>query len=288
MRLVSFDGPAGPGWGALVRDEYVVDLALAEPRLPATLMEALAGGPEALALAARAANDERARRPLTEVHLRAPVPAPGKIVCVGLNYRDHAAESGADVPAFPTVFAKYANTVAGPEDPIVLPPESDQVDYEGELGVIIGRRTRRVATGDALGCVAGYVPFNDVSARDWQHRTSQWTLGKSFDGFAPMGPALVTADEVPDPQDLRLEVRVGGEVLQSSNTSQMIFSVAEIIAEVSSVMTLLPGDVIATGTPSGVGAARTPPRFLVPGDVVEVEIGTLGVLRNHVIAEVRD
>ena len=286
MRLVTFEDGAGTRWGALAGDG-VVDAADVEPRLPSSLIEALAAGPDGLAPLGRAAGAARGRRPVSEVRLRAPIPAPGKIVCVGLNYREHAAESGADVPGAPTIFAKYANAVAGPGDAIALPPESDQVDYEGELGVVIGRVARRVPAAEALSCVAGYVPFNDVSARDWQHRTSQWTLGKSFDGFAPMGPALVTADEVPDPQALSLEVRVGGEVLQSASTSDMIFPVAEIIAEVSSVMTLLPGDVIATGTPSGVGAARTPPRFLRPGDVVEVDISSLGVLRNPVVAERR-
>lgn len=286
MRLVSFDRAGEQSYGALV-DGAVVDLRRAEPRLPETLLQLLAAGAEALdrARAAAGAASTADHLALHSVQLLAPIPRPGKILCVGLNYRDHAAESQAAIPEYPTIFAKYANTVVGPRAPIVLPRVTSQVDYEGELGVVIGRRARYLRESEALSCVAGYLVCNDVSARDYQHRTSQWTVGKSFDGFAPMGPALVTADEVPDPQDLDLRVTIGDELLQSSNTRHMIFSVARIIAYLAEAMTLEPGDVIATGTPAGVGAARTPQRFLQPGDVVRVEIERLGALENPVIAE---
>jgi 2-keto-4-pentenoate hydratase/2-oxohepta-3-ene-1,7-dioic acid hydratase in catechol pathway len=223
---------------------------------------------------------------LLDVTLRAPIPRPGKIICIGLNYRDHAAESNQPIPDYPAVFSKYANSVIGPGEPIVIPRVTEAVDYEGELAFVIGRRARFVSEQDALDAVAGYMAFNDVSARDFQMRTSQWTIGKTFDTFAPMGPALVTADEIADPHDLDIRVTVSGEVLQSSNTRHLIFSIQELVAYLSQVMTLEPGDVIATGTPSGVGFARTPPRFLRPGDVVEVEIKGLGTLVNPVAAEV--
>ena len=223
---------------------------------------------------------------LADLTLNAPIARPSKIMCIGLNYRDHAAESNTPVPDYPTLFAKYPNCVIGHGEAIVLPRISSEVDYEGELGVVIGRRARQVSEAEALSYAGGYLPFNDVSARDFQRRTSQWTIGKTFDTFGPMGPALVTADEVPDPQNLNLRVSIGGEVLQSSNTGNMIFTVAQLIAYLSAVMTLEPGDVIATGTPSGVGAARKPPRFLRPGETVRVEIEGLGVLENPIVAEV--
>jgi 2-keto-4-pentenoate hydratase/2-oxohepta-3-ene-1,7-dioic acid hydratase in catechol pathway len=194
------------------------------------------------------------------VKLSAPIPRPGKVICIGLNYRDHAAESNAELPAFPTVFAKYASCIIGPGASIVIPRVTSQVDYEGELAVVIGRRARDVAEADALDYVAGYAPFNDVSARDYQMRTSQWTIGKTFDTFGPIGPALVTADEIPDPHALDIRVSIGDDVLQSSNTKHLIFTIPQLIAYLTSVMTLEPGDVIATGTPAGVGAARKPQR----------------------------
>lgn len=212
------------------------------------------------------------------------MPKPGKILCIGLNYRDHARESNQPVPEFPTVFAKFANCVIGSGEAIVLPKLTAQVDYEAELGFVIGKRARYVREADALQHVAGYVACNDVSARDYQMRVSQWTLGKSFDTFLPMS-ALTTADEVPDPQALDIRLSIGGEVLQHSNTRELVFTVQQLIAILSSVMTLEPGDVISTGTPSGVGAARTPKRWLRPGETVRVEIDKLGVLSNPVVAE---
>jgi acylpyruvate hydrolase len=226
-----------------------------------------------------------ARIALGEVTLKAPILNPGKIVCIGQNYAEHAAESNAAVSAYPIIFAKYPNALIGDGGAIVLPKVSNQVDYEGELAVVIGKRAKNVTETEALAYVGGYAAFNDVSARDFQMRTSQWTIGKTFDTFGPMGPALTTVDEVPDPQNLSIRVLVSGETLQSSHTSKMIFPVAVLIAYISSVMTLEPGDIIATGTPDGVGAARTPQRFLRPGDTVRVEIEGLDVLENPVVAE---
>ena len=213
--------------------------------------------------------------PLASLRLRAPVPRPGKVICVGLNYRDHAEESGQPIPDEPVLFAKFTNSVTGP-------PIAHQVDYEAELGVVIGREAHRVDERTALEHVAGYTCVNDVSARDLQFRSSQWLLGKAIDGFLPMGPWLVTSDEIPDPQTLRIRCEVGGETLQDSSTAQMIFGVAELIAFVTRTISLEPGDVIATGTPPGVGMARTPPRWLRDGDEVTVEIERVGALTNPV------
>ena len=290
MHLVTFVHDGSTRIGALqTRDgqEVVVDLSRAAPRLPNDMVGFLAGGAEARALAARALDDPPSNALLDRaaVRLLAPIPRPGKIICIGLNYRDHAAESNAQLPQYPVVFAKYANTVIGPGDAIVLPRVTEQVDYEGELGVVIGARVRDVPEADALSCVAGYLPVNDVSARDYQMRTSQWTMGKTFDTFAPMGPALVTADEIADPHNLDLRVTIGDEVLQDSNTRHLIFTIPQLIADLTSVMTLEPGDVIATGTPEGVGHRRNPPLWMKPGDVLEVEISGIGTLRNRVVDE---
>lgn len=287
MKLVTFVRDGTTRVGALfTRDgrEMIVDLNQADPRLPTDMLAALEGGPELMASIQQASKKGEPIETST-ITLQAPVPRPGKIICVGLNYRDHAAESNLPIPDYPTIFSKYANSVVGPGGPIILPKVSAQVDYEGELGVVIGRRARHVPHEEALDYVAGYLAFNDVSARDYQMRTSQWTIGKTFDTFAPMGPALVTSDEIPDPHDLDLRVTVSGEVLQASNTHHLIFSVPRLVAYLSQVMTLEPGDVIATGTPAGVGFARQPPRFLQPGDVVEVEIEGVGRLVNPVVAE---
>jgi 2-keto-4-pentenoate hydratase/2-oxohepta-3-ene-1,7-dioic acid hydratase in catechol pathway len=289
MKLVTFISNNRSRIGVLVTGasgERVLDLSYLDPRLPADMIAFLESGPETLR---RARDIVAAARPddgaeLAKVTLMAPVPRPGKIICVGQNYLAHAQESNASAAQFPIIFAKYANTVIGPGDPIVVPPAVKEPDYEGELAVVIGRRGREIPESEALACVAGYTPLNDVSARDWQTRTSQWTLGKTVDTFCPMGPALVTADEVPDVQNLALRTIVSGEVLQEGHTSQMIFSVAHLIADISRVMTLEPGDVIATGTPAGVGMARKPPRWLRDGDVVRVEIEGVGILENPVRA----
>jgi 2-keto-4-pentenoate hydratase/2-oxohepta-3-ene-1,7-dioic acid hydratase in catechol pathway len=213
------------------------------------------------------------------------IPRPGKIVCVGLNYRDHAAEGGQDLPKAPLLFAKWPNTLIGDGDPVVLPPESTQVDYEAELGVVIGAKAKRVSERDALDHVAGYICVNDVSARDLQFADGQWTRGKSPDTFCPVGPRLVPREEIADPQALAIRCLVNGEALQDSSTAQMIFSVAEIIAYTSQVITLEPGDLIATGTPAGVGVFRDPKVLLKDGDEVSVEIEGLGTLTNPITKE---
>jgi 2,4-didehydro-3-deoxy-L-rhamnonate hydrolase len=214
-----------------------------------------------------------------------PASRPGKIICVGLNYRDHAEEQGLALPARPLLFAKWPTAVVGHGDPVVLPSIATEVDYEAELGVVIGARARGVPLERAFEVVAGYVCVNDVTARDLQFSDGQWTRAKSFDTFCPMGPEVVPASEVGDPQNLRIRCLVNGEPLQDSSTSHMVFGVAEIVAFVSEAITLEAGDLIATGTPAGVGYTRTPPRFLAPGDEVTVEIEHVGVLTNPVRAE---
>jgi 2-keto-4-pentenoate hydratase/2-oxohepta-3-ene-1,7-dioic acid hydratase in catechol pathway len=212
------------------------------------------------------------------------VPTPGKILCVGLNYRKHAEESGAAIPTTPVLFSKFNNTIAAPNEDVPLTDAAKEYDYEVELGVVIGKTAKNVAEGDALGTVFGYVTANDVSARDLQTRTSQWLLGKTMDKFLPIGPYLVTADEVPNPQALQLRTWLNGELRQDSNTEDMIFSVAEIIAYASKHFTLEPGDVIVTGTPSGVILGMAEKNWMVPGDLVEVEVEGLGKLANRMVA----
>lgn len=219
-----------------------------------------------------------------QVTLKAPVPDPRKVICVGLNYADHAAESGAAIPPEPVLFSKYPTAIIGPGEPILLPQESQEVDYEVELVFIIGKRGRRIPREQAMDYVAGYTVGHDVSARDWQLRKpgGQWMLGKTFDTFAPIGPALVTKDEVPDPHNLKITCKVNGEILQNSSTNQLIFKIDELVAYISQVITLEPGDVVFTGTPPGVGFARKPPRFLKDGDVCELEVEGIGKLVNPV------
>jgi len=219
--------------------------------------------------------------PLEDLHLDFPVAA-RKIVAIGLNYRDHAEEAGQPIPSAPLCFAKFTSSLAGPFDAIRLPAEDALVDFEGELGVIIGRRAHAVSEKDAMEYVAGYVAFNDVSARRWQFADGQWTRGKSCDTFSPNGPYLVTQDEVPDPGNLRITTRVNGEVMQDSSTKQLIFGVPKLISYLSHSFTFYPGDIIATGTPPGVGFSRKPPRFLQAGDLVEVEIERVGKIANRV------
>jgi acylpyruvate hydrolase len=291
MQLISFtrDGRIRSGAIEEVLNEpsrtRVVDLHAADPRLPEDMIELLRGGTELLQLARHVVESASPEMwlPVEATQLVAPVPNPGKIICIGLNYRDHAAEAGLSTPAEPVVFAKLSNTVNGPFSPIPMPRGSEQIDYEAELGVVLGKTCKGVKEADALDYVAGYLAVNDVSARDVQHRNGQWVLGKSPDGFAPMGPALVTADEVGDPQQLDVRTRIGDKVLQSSNTREMIFPVARLISFITEFVTLEPGDVIATGTPSGVGGAQDPPRWLRAGETVRVEIARLGALANLMV-----
>ena len=223
--------------------------------------------------------------PLDSVRLTAPIPRPPKILCVGLNYRDHAIESKMEIPAVPTIFAKYANAVIGPGDPIVLSAATQKPDYEAEFAVVIGKRAKRVRADEWRDCVFGYTIVNDVSARDVQLATTQWTVGKSFDTFAPIGPHIVTADEIPDPHALDIRLSIGGEILQHSNTRELIFRIPALIEYLSRMMTLEPGDIISTGTPAGVGLGRTPQRWLRAGEEVVIDIEKIGTLRNPVIAE---
>jgi acylpyruvate hydrolase len=289
MRLVTFTerGKQAFRTGVVVTvqgKDFVVDIHRADPSLPNSmraLLEAMDGAFEPVKRAASAAPRE-ARLPMADVSLGPVVPDPHKILCIGLNYRDHAKETNLPLPETPTVFAKYCNTLIGSGETIRIPAATSHVDYEAELACVVGRRAKHVPVQDALSYVAGYSVFNDVSERDFQMRTSQWTLGKSFDTFGPFGPALVTTDEVPDPQALAIRLRAGDELLQDSSTANMIFGVAELVAYLSSVMTLEPGDLIATGTPSGVGYTRKPPRFLRPGETVRVEIERVGILENPV------
>jgi 2-keto-4-pentenoate hydratase/2-oxohepta-3-ene-1,7-dioic acid hydratase in catechol pathway len=213
-----------------------------------------------------------------------PIERPGKIVCVGLNYRDHAEEQGVALPEAPLLFAKWQNTLIGPGDPIVIPPIVTKCDYEAELGVVIGRRVRDVSPENALEAVAGYVCVNDVSARNLQFADGQWTRGKSPDTFCPVGPQLVPREEIPDPQALGIRAILNGETVQESTTANMVFGVADVIAYVTRTITLEPGDLIATGTPAGVGAFRKPPLFMQPGDEITIEIDGLGSLTNPVAA----
>lgn len=219
------------------------------------------------------------------VKLCAPIPDPPKILCMGLNYRDHAREANLEIPRYPVIFAKYSNTVIGSGDNIVLPKNSRKPDYEAEFGFAIGKRARHVAPEAWREYVFGYMNCNDVSARDYQMSVSQWTMGKNFDTFAPMGPWLVSADEIADPHNLDISLTLNGETMQHSNTRELIFKIPETVAFLSSVMTLEPGDVVLTGTPAGVGFSRKPPRWLAPGDEIVVRVEGLGELRNTCVAE---
>jgi 2-keto-4-pentenoate hydratase/2-oxohepta-3-ene-1,7-dioic acid hydratase in catechol pathway len=285
MRWITYLSDTGPRVAGECDGGYV-DLNHTDPQVPQTMKRLLALGPE---------GRERARQailrgtplPASQVSLLAPVPDPEKVICIGLNYADHAAESGSPIPTEPVVFCKFPTAVRGPGAPIVLPRLSTQVDYEAELVVVIGREGRHIPRSQAWDYIAGYTCGNDVSARDWQRGKpgGQWLLAKSFDGFAPQGPALTTRDEVPDPGALDIRLRLNGQTMQDSNTRQLIFPIDQLVAYVSGVCTLKPGDVIYTGTPPGVGMARQPPVFLKPGDVTEVDIAGIGVLRNPVVAE---
>jgi 2-keto-4-pentenoate hydratase/2-oxohepta-3-ene-1,7-dioic acid hydratase in catechol pathway len=278
MRLVSFVGPQGPGYGLLTAGG-IVDLAsrLAVPDLRSLLGDG-----------ARAAEAWLGAAPdfdLACVVLLSPLPNPRKILCVGINYDEHRAETGRAKSDYPTIFTRFADTLVGHNQPLIRPRVSNAFDFEGELAVIVGKGGRHIQAARALDHVAGYSCFNDASVRDWQSHTSQFTPGKNFPGTGAFGPALVTQDEVGDPQGLRLTTRLNARVMQDATSDQMIFPVREIIAYISAFTTLLPGDVICTGTPGGVGFMRQPPVFMKGGDRVEVEISKIGVLANPVLDE---
>ena len=285
MRLCSYRESGGDERLAVVVGDRALPAADLAPGGPRTIVELLAGGQRALdALRERATEDRFRRdgRPLEELQLLAPVPRPRKVVAIGRNYREHAAEEGAEPPTAPLIFAKFPTSVIGPGDSICWDPAlTTQVDYEAELGVVIGRRARRLTREQALDAVLGYTCLNDVSARDLQFGDGQWTRGKSLDSFCPMGPVLVTTDELGDAGDLAIGCTVNGEVRQAARTSDLYFGVAEIVSHCSQAFTLEPGDVIATGTPAGVGAFRKPPVWLAPGDEVVVEIERIGRLVNR-------
>lgn len=283
MKLASIRSSADAHRAVAVVGEEVVDLNTADPGLPVEMTELLALDHLAERVAA-AADSGDGRSPLDLGSLAAPVPRPRKFFGVGLNYADHVAEAGLPTPEHPTVFAKMPTCVAGPYDEVERPIVSSDLDYEGELGFVIGKRCRHVSRENAAEVIAGYVAINDLSVRDYQLRTQQWVLGKSFDTHGPFGPWIVTADEI-DPHALDLKTLVNGELRQHSNTSNLIFDCFEQVELLSTVCTLEPGDVVATGTCGGVGLSFDPPRFLVPGDVVRVEIEGIGAIENTVVAE---
>jgi 2-keto-4-pentenoate hydratase/2-oxohepta-3-ene-1,7-dioic acid hydratase in catechol pathway len=283
MKLATFTHEGMTRIGVVKGDE-IVDLAAAAPDLPREMVGLLELGPEALT-AAHAALARGPRVPLAEARLEAPIARPPKFLAVGLNYADHVAESGLEPPKHPTIFNKQSTCVTGPSDPIHVPRASHVVDYEGELGFVIGRRCRHVARDDASDVIAGYLVVNDVTVRDWQLRTPTWTMGKSFDTHGPIGPWIVTSDELRDPHQLRLRTWVNGELRQESNTKELIFDCFALVEHFSTAFTLEPGDIVATGTPSGVGIVRKPPQLLRDGDVVRIEIEGIGTIENPVIDE---
>jgi 2-keto-4-pentenoate hydratase/2-oxohepta-3-ene-1,7-dioic acid hydratase in catechol pathway len=286
MKLSTFTHSSATRLG-IVAAEEVVDLAAAAPGLPREMRGFLEAGRPALEAAAEAGDAGGHRLPLPEVRLQAPV-RPGKCLAIGLNYSEHIDETGRQRPDFPTFFNKQVSCITGPSDPIHLPRVSGALDYEGELAFVIGRRCRHVPRQRAAEVIAGFTVLNDVSVRDWQVKAPTMTLGKSFDTHGPLGPWIVTPDEVGDPHCLDLETRVNGEIRQSSNTRHLIFDCYALIETLTTVMTLEPGDVISTGTPAGVGIAMKPPRMLVAGDVVAIEIDRVGRIENRVIAEPSD
>jgi 2-keto-4-pentenoate hydratase/2-oxohepta-3-ene-1,7-dioic acid hydratase in catechol pathway len=285
MKLATFTHDGSRRIGLVdLEAEGIVDLSTAAPDLPRDMVAFLEAGASVLAKA-HATLGDAPRIPLGEVRLEAPILRPPKFLAVGLNYADHVAESGVDTPAHPTIFNKQSTCVTGPTDPVHLPRASHVLDYEGELGFVIGTRCRHVSRDDAADVIAGYLIVNDVTVRDWQLRTPTWTMGKSFDTHGPIGPWIVTPDELHDPHQLRLRTWVNEELRQESNTKQLIFDCYSLVEHFSTAFTLEPGDIVATGTPSGVGIAQKPPKLLVAGDVVRIEIEGIGQIENTVIAE---
>ena len=285
MKLATVLTDHGPRVVGVSLDGRYVDLCAVDAKLPTTLRDILSAT-EGLAAAAHALATGLTKGPFVTGRLLAPIQNPGKVFCIGLNYRDHAIETNSPIPSEPVVFNKFSQAVVGPEDSVILPKVAHEVDYEAELVVIIGKQGKNISKANAFSYVAGYTCGNDISARDWQKGRpgGQWLLGKTPDTFAPTGPYLVTADEV-DPHNIKIGLRLNGETLQNSSTKELIFGVDEVIAHVSQLITLQPGDLIFTGTPPGVGVARTPPIYLKPGDRMEVEIEDVGVLVNPGVGE---
>ena len=288
MKLMMFEMAGRAVLGAVEGDQ-VIDLVALDPALPSDLSGLIAAGPRALlaAKSAAATAPASARHALASVKPLMPISRSAKMICVGLNYALHAKEGGHAIPTYPSFFLRVWSSMLPAGAPVIRPKCSVQLDYECELTIVIGKGGRHIAEADALDHVFGYTLFNDVSVRDFQRKTTQWTPGKNFDGTGPLGPHVVPADELPvGAAGLRIMTRVNGETMQDSNTSDMIFSTARTIALLSEVMTLEPGDLIATGTPSGVAHARKPPAWMRAGDVVEVEVERIGILRNPVVDEV--
>lgn len=311
MKLITYSQSGFSRVGALIAENnQVVDLnyayqaqmqaagkyryeQIAEAFVPAEMTAFLQGGKETIELAKEAINfayenegcfKHKLIYSLDEVKVEAPVPAPGKMICVGHNYREHILEMGREIPEYPVIFAKFANTIIGPQDDIPFFPLSEQLDYEAEFAFVIGKQARNVSEEEALDYVAGYTIVNDVTYRDLQRRTLQWLQGKTVEGSAPMGPWLVTSDELTDPSGLEMVLTVNGEERQRTNTANQVFTTQKLVAFLSSIMTLEPGDVILTGTPGGVGVARNPQVWLKDGDVIRIEIDKIGVLENKVSA----
>lgn len=283
MKLVTFKHQGISRVGAVV-DDVVVD-GLARNNIPQSMLEFLETGPIGIAALQELIDSRQARIPLDEVKLLAPVPRPGKFLGIGLNYADHIAETALEKPEYPTFFTKQSSCVIADGDAIHLPAVSEKLDYEVELAFVIGQRCRHVPLEKADEVIAGYTIVNDVTVRDWQFRTPTWMIGKSFDTHGPMGPWIVTKDEIIDPHNLSLKTWVDDELRQSSNTGHMIFNIYQMIAYLSQAMTLEPGDVIATGTPSGVGVKMQPRGYMRAGQVVKIEIENIGSLSNPVINE---
>jgi len=307
MRLVNFTYEGNTHLGAIEQDK-VVDLntayqsylasqgkirteQIAEAFIPNSTVGFLQGGQESLSIAKEVVayalkqntdNGKKLVYAVSDVRLEAPIQKPSKIICVGQNYREHILEMGRELPKFPVLFAKYETTIRGPQDDIEFYPISEQLDYEAELAVVIGKRARNVSQADALNYVAGYTVANDVTYRDFQRRTMQWLQGKAVDGSLPLGPWLVTSEELPDPSGLQMTLTVNGEVRQNTNTDNLVFNVPFLVEYISNLMTLEPGDIILTGTPGGVGTAMNPPSYLKDGDVVKIEISKIGTLENTV------
>ena len=284
MRLVTFQGQSGPAIGVRLGDK-VIDLSKAAPDLPIDMIGLLEGGESSLAKAKAAANNatDDAKVDMSSVKLLVPIARPGKIVCIGRNYAAHAAEGGAETPTYPEVFYRGSTTLIAQGEPIIRPKCSDKLDFEAELVVVIGKLAKHVTEADAGAYIAGYSIFNEGTLRDYQRKSSQWTVGKNFDNTGPFGPEIVTSDEVPEgAKGLRIQSRLNGQIMQDANTDDLVFTIHNLIYRLTECMTLEPGDIIVSGTPAGVGYARTPPVFMKPGDIIEIEVDGIGVLTNTI------
>lgn len=286
MKLTTFHKDGKDRLG-LIDGDHVIDFNQAQPQVPADLRLALKTGVDLAAAAKLALASSAERLPMSSLQLSPIIPEPGKIICLGLNYFDHAKEGGRDKPEYPWFFLRSASSLLAPNEDAILPKVSERLDFEAELAVVIGKTVKHATMDNALDCVFGYSCFNDMSVRDYQKKTPQWTIGKNFDKTGGFGPVLVTADALPAGADgLRIQSRLNGQVMQSANTRDMIWGVAETITLLTECLTLEPGDVIIMGTPAGVGQARTPPVWMKHDDIVEIEIENIGLLRNKIKTEV--